>query len=147
MTLSKNTDSMCSTSSLEYSKSVSRSGSQDSSASIDEKANVLKTNLDQMQKLAFEIDQISFDLKNVHFSSADSRDLKTPATKLGALNNSAQSDIRRASLAYQAYLEILQNYQESATCETCDEETKTEIIFHKVPLEAVERIRRLTNEQ
>ena len=142
-------DSMSSTSSLECSKpSVSRTSSQNSS--IDDKAKVLKANLDQMQKLTFEMDLVSSDLKNIHCSfNIDGKVLN----KLDDLNNLAQtniqhstSNIRHASQAYQEYLEILQNFQESATCETRDEETKTEIIFHKVPIEAVERMRRLTNE-
>ena len=65
-------------------------------------------------------------------------------------SNSCSDELEKCKVVkinlQQDYLEVLKNLRETDLSEKNAEGAETEIVFHKVPAEAVERMRRLTNE-
>ena len=81
------------------------------------------------------------------FSSCDSCD---SGFKGSEYSNSCSDELEKCKVVkinlQQDYLEVLKNLRETDLSEKNAEGAETEIVFHKVPAEAVERMRRLTNE-
>ena len=81
------------------------------------------------------------------FSSCDSCD---SGFKGSEYSNSCSDELEKCKVVkinlQQDYLEVLKNLRETDLSEKDAEGAETEIVFHKVPAEAVERMRRLTNE-